>query len=44
MKYGISKQQYSVAVAAGMFKSVVSILLLFLANFIAKKLDEDTLI
>ena len=44
MKYGISKQQYSVAVAAGMFKSVVSILLLFLANFIAKRLDEDTLI
>ena len=44
MKYGISKQQYSVAVAAGMFKSLVSILLLFLANFIAKKLDEDTLI
>ncbi len=44
MKYGISKQQYSVAVAAGMFKSVVSILLLFLANFIARKLDEDTLI
>ena len=44
MKYGIAKQQYSVAVAAGMFKSVVSILLLFLANFIAKKLDEDTLI
>ena len=44
MKYGISKQQYSVAVAAGMFKSVVSILLLFLATFIARKLDEDTLI
>ena len=44
MKYGISKMQYSVGVAAGMFKSVVSILLLFLANFIAKKLDEDTLI
>lgn len=44
MKYGISKQQYGVAVAAGMFKSVVSIILLFLANFIAKKLDEDTLI
>ena len=44
MKYGISKQQYSVAVAAGMFKSLVSIVLLILANFIAKKLDEDTLI
>lgn len=44
MNYGISKQQYGVAVAAGMFKSVVAIVLLFAANFIAKKLDEDTLI
>ena len=44
LKYGISKQQYGVATAAGMFKSVVAIILLLLANFIAKKLDEDTLI
>ena len=44
MKYGISKQKYSYATAAGMFKSVVAIILLFGANFIAKKLDEDTLI
>ena len=44
MKYGISKQKYSYATAAGMFKSIVAIVLLFGANFIAKKLDEDTLI
>lgn len=44
MRYGISKQKYGNATAAGMFKSVVSIVLLFGANFIARKLDEDTLI
>ena len=44
LKYGISKQQYGVATAAGMFKSVVAIVLLVLANFIAKKLDESTLL
>ena len=44
LKYGISKQQYGVATAAGMFKSVVAILLLLVANFTAKKLDEDTLL
>ncbi|MBR6030257.1 MAG: sugar ABC transporter permease [Clostridia bacterium] len=44
LKYGISKQQYGVATAAGMFKSVVAIILLVAANLTAKKLDEDTLI
>ena len=44
LKYGISKQQYGVATAAGMFKSIVAIILLFTANTIAKKLDENTLI
>ncbi len=44
LKYGISKQQYGVATAAGIFKSVVAIILLFAANTIAKKLDENTLI
>jgi len=44
LKYGISANQYGRAIAAGMFKSVVAIVLLFGANFIAKKLDEDTLI
>ncbi len=44
LKYGISKQQYGVATAAGMFKSVVAIILLLAANTIAGKLDEATLI
>ena len=44
LKYGISKQAYGVATAAGMFKSVVAIILLFTANTLAKKLDESTLI
>ncbi len=44
MNYGISKQQYGVATAAGLFKSVVAIILLIGANTISKKLDEDTLI
>jgi len=44
LKYGISANEYGRAIAAGMFKSVVAIILLFAANFIAKKMDEDTLI
>ena len=44
LQYGISKQQYGVATAAGMFKSVVAIILLFAANTIARQLDEATLI
>ena len=44
LQYGISKQQYGVATAAGMFKSVVAIILLVGANTLAKKLGEDTLI
>ncbi len=44
LKYGISKQQYGVATAAGMFKSIVAIILLVVANTVAKRLDEDTLL
>jgi len=44
MEYGISNGKFGRAIAAGMFKSLVAIFLLFAANFIAKKLDEDTLI
>ena len=44
MKNGYSDGKFSRAIAAGMFKSIVAIFLLFGANFIAKKLDEDTLI
>ena len=44
LKYGITKGQYSRAIAAGMFKSIVSIVLLLGANFVAKGLGEDTLL
>ena len=44
MEFGIQNNKYGRAIAAGMFKSVVGIILLFGANFVAKKLDEDTLI
>ena len=44
MEYGVSNGKFGRAIAAGMFKSLVAIFLLFAANFIAKKLDEDTLI
>ena len=44
LKYGISNNEYGRAIAAGMFKSVVAIILLFAANFLAKRLDEETLI
>ena len=42
--FGSSKPHYAYGTAAGMFKSVVGIILLFGANKIAKALDEDTLI
>ncbi|HOP99331.1 MAG TPA: ABC transporter permease subunit [Acetivibrio clariflavus] len=44
LKYGISKGNYSLATAAGMFKTVVSVVLLFLANWFAKLLGEERLI
>ena len=44
LEYGTEKLNIGVATAAGMFKSIVAILLLLAANFTAKKLDEDTLI
>jgi len=44
LEYGIGNNEYGRAIAAGMFKSLVAILLLFGANFIARKLDEETLI
>ncbi|GHU69833.1 sugar ABC transporter permease [Clostridia bacterium] len=44
LKYGISQGRYSRAVAAGMFKSVVSIVLLLGANTLAKRFDESTLL
>ncbi len=41
--FGTKVPHYSYGTAAGMFKSVVGIILLFGANGIAKLLDEDTL-
>ncbi|WP_082865821.1 ABC transporter permease [Paenibacillus crassostreae] len=43
LKYGIQMGNFSLSIAAGMFKTVVSFILLFTANGIAKKLGEDRL-
>ena len=44
LEYGTQQMDFGVATAAGIFKSVVAIILLVGANFIAKKLGEDTLV
>jgi putative aldouronate transport system permease protein len=44
LKYGIEQSNYSLATAAGMFKSVINIIMLFAANFVAARLGEDKLI
>ena len=44
LKYGITKGQYSRAIAAGMFRSTVSIALVLSANFLVKRFDESTLL
>jgi len=43
LKYGLNMNNYSLATAAGMFKTVVSFIFLFAANSIAKKLGESRL-
>jgi putative aldouronate transport system permease protein len=43
LKYGISLSDYSLGTAAGIFKSCVSILLVFLANRAAKAAGEERL-
>ncbi|MCZ0704280.1 ABC transporter permease [Natronobacillus azotifigens] len=43
LRYGISMANFSLATAAGMFKTVVSFIFLFSANSIAKKLGEARL-
>ena len=43
LKYGISIGNYSLATAAGMFKTVISVALVFGANTIANKLGENSL-
>jgi len=44
LKYGIQMSNYSLATVAGIFKSVVSILLISVANFISGRLGEERLI
>jgi putative aldouronate transport system permease protein len=44
LKYGLQIGNYSLATAAGIFKTVVSITLIFAANSIAKRFGEDRLI
>lgn len=43
LKYGINIGNYSLATAAGMFKSVVSLILVFGTNAVANKLGENNL-
>ncbi|MCM3724869.1 sugar ABC transporter permease [Neobacillus cucumis] len=43
LKYGISMGNFSLATAAGIFKTVVSFIFLFTANHIAKKFDQQRL-
>jgi putative aldouronate transport system permease protein len=43
LKYGISMGNFSLATAAGIFKTVVSFIFLFSANHIAKKFDQPRL-
>ncbi len=42
LKYGITLGNYSLATAAGIFKSVISLVLVAATNYISGKLDEDT--
>jgi putative aldouronate transport system permease protein len=44
LDYGIRMRNYSLATAAGMFKNVVNISLIFVANWIAKRAGEARLI
>jgi putative aldouronate transport system permease protein len=42
--FGLSRSNYSLATAAGMFKNIVNIALIFIANEIAKRAGEERLI
>lgn len=44
LRYGISLGNYSIGTAAGLFKSVVSLIMLTGANYIANKLGEEKLV
>ena len=43
LDWGISQNDFSLGTAAGIFKSAVSILLIVLGNFVAKKMGEEHL-
>lgn len=43
LKYGISQANYSLGTAAGMFKSLVSIILIVIANKVAQAMGEEHL-
>jgi len=44
LRYGIQMGNYSLATVAGMFKTVISIILISVANFISGRLGEEKLI
>jgi putative aldouronate transport system permease protein len=44
LMFGIQRGNYSLATAAGMFKNLVNVSLIFIANWIAKKAGEERLI
>ena len=43
LRYGIAQNNFSYATAAGMFKSVVSIIMITLCSAISKKMGEESL-
>ena len=43
LRYGLKLSRFSFATAAGIFRSVVSIALIVVANYVAKRLGEETL-
>ena len=43
LTWGISQNDYSLGTAAGIFRSVVSIALILIANYVARKTGEDKL-
>jgi len=43
LNWGVGQMDYSLGTAAGIFKSVVAILLIFIANTVAKKLGQESL-
>jgi putative aldouronate transport system permease protein len=43
LRYGLQMMRFSYAAAAGIFRSVVSVALIFIANRVSNKLGEETL-